>query len=132
MSFSPIVVSPFMQLRACSLVCVGRYGFLLNHGSEITTAEHGIREVEDVAPCPEYPSASIFCFVCRTFSFFCWTCFWMSSGPIVGSEMPAREILGARPVAEASTVNMERRHEQDIDGAQRAVPSNRPSRAIGE
>jgi hypothetical protein len=59
--------------------------------------------------------------------------FWDGvAGSIVGSEMPAREILGARPLAEASTVNMEHRHEQDIDGAQRAVPSNRPSRAVDE
>jgi hypothetical protein len=74
-SLSPIVVSPFMQLCAPSLVCVRRYGFLLNHGSENTTPEIGIPEVADVEHCPEYPSASAFSYACEKLSIFCWTCF---------------------------------------------------------
>jgi hypothetical protein len=72
---SPIVVSPFMQLRARLLVCVHRYAFFLNHGSEITTPEIEISESADVEHCPEYPSASSFCYACKKFSFLCWTCF---------------------------------------------------------
>jgi len=64
-----------MQLRACSLVCVRRYEFLLNHGSEITTPEIEIPKSAKGEHCPEYPSASAFGYACEEFSFFCWTCF---------------------------------------------------------
>jgi hypothetical protein len=97
---SPIVVSPFMQLCARLLVCVRGYGFLLDHGSEITTPEIEIPESADVEHCPEYPSASAFSYACEKFSIFYWTCFCMSPGSVAGSELPAREVLCARPLAE--------------------------------
>ena len=48
------------------------------------------------------------------------------------SELPAREVLGARPLAEASAVNGgPQRNEEDLDGAKRAVQSSgTASRAV--
>ena len=49
----------------------------------------------------------------------------MSSGSVARSDLPAREILGARPLAEASAVNGgPQRSEEDLDGAKRAVQSS--------
>jgi len=74
-SLSPIVVSPFMQLRACSLVCVRRYGFLLITGAKLPRQKSKIPEFAEVEHCPEYPSASAFGYACEKFPLFCWTCF---------------------------------------------------------
>jgi len=63
-----------MQLRAATLVCVRLYGFLLNHGSENTTVKIEIPESAEVEHRPEDPAASAFGYVCKKFSFFCWTC----------------------------------------------------------
>jgi hypothetical protein len=47
----------------------------LNHVSENTTAKIDISESVEVEHCPEYPPASAFCYACKNFSLFCWTCF---------------------------------------------------------
>jgi hypothetical protein len=54
----------------------------------------------DVEYCTNYPPVSAFGYACAKFSLFSWTCFGASSGFVAGSELPPRETLRARPVAE--------------------------------
>jgi len=58
----------------------------------------------------------------------------MSPGSVARRELPAREVLGARPVAERAQSMVDRSaSEEDLDGAKRAVQSSgTASRAVDD
>ena len=106
--------------------CVRHDDGFLNHASENTTVKCEISSGADVELCWRYPVASAFGYACGKISLFCWTRFSMAPDSVAQSEMPAREVVEARPVAQRAQSMVDRSKARRTLTARRE-PYNRPA-----